>query len=67
MKVVGSSYAQYMNRKYKRTGSLWEGRHKASVVDSENYLLTCYRYVELNPVGKKGSEDIKNDQLQGSS
>lgn len=49
-KVVGSRFAQYMNRTYHRTGTLWEGRHKSSVIDSESYLLTCYRYVELNPV-----------------
>ena len=49
-RTLGSRFAQYMNKKYKRTGSLWEGRHKASAVDSENYLLKCYRYIELNPV-----------------
>jgi putative transposase len=50
MGVVGSRYAQYINKKYRRTGSLWEGRHKSSPVDSERYLLKCYRYIELNPV-----------------
>ncbi len=50
MKQVGSRYAQYINKKYKRTGTLWEGRHKSSLIQSEKYLLTCYRYVELNPV-----------------
>ena len=50
MKVVCSRYAQYMNRKYARTGTLWEGRHKSSAIDSESYLLKCYRYIELNPV-----------------
>lgn len=50
MKVVGSRFAQYMNKKYKRTGTLWEGRHKSSAVDSDTYLLKCYRYIELNPV-----------------
>ena len=50
MKVVGSRYARYMNRTYGRSGTLWEGRHKASAVDSESYLLKCYRYIELNPV-----------------
>jgi putative transposase len=52
-KAVGSSYARYMNVTYKRTGSLWEGRHKASVIDSDNYLMVCYSYVELNPVVAK--------------
>jgi len=50
LRVVGSSYAQYINKTYRRTGTLWEGRHKASAVESESYLLRCYRYIELNPV-----------------
>jgi putative transposase len=50
MKHLSQRYAQYMNRMHRRTGSLWEGRFRSSVVDSENYLLRCYRYVELNPV-----------------
>ena len=50
MKVVGSRYAQYVNLKYKRTGTLWEGRHRSSLVQSDRYLLTCQRYIELNPV-----------------
>jgi len=50
MKNVGSRYTQYINRKYRRTGTLWEGRHKASLIQTERYLLTCYRYIELNPV-----------------
>jgi len=41
---------QYVNRIYKRTGTLWEGRFKASLVNAEEYLLLCYRYIELNPV-----------------
>ncbi len=47
---LGLIYAQYMNRKYERTGSLWEGRFRSCIVQSEIYLLYCYRYVELNPV-----------------
>ncbi len=49
-KVVGSRYAQYINKRYRRTGTLWEGRHRSSLVQSEKYLLTCYSYIELNPV-----------------
>jgi len=49
-KVVGSRYAQYVNRRYRRTGSLWEGRHKSSAVQAAENLLKCYRYIELNPV-----------------
>ena len=47
---VGRQYVQYINKTYKRSGTLWEGRHKSSLVDAEHYLLLCYRYIELNPV-----------------
>jgi putative transposase len=50
MRVVGSRYAQYINKMYQRTGTLWEGRHRSSLVQSNRYLLTCMRYIELNPV-----------------
>lgn len=49
-RVLGSRYAQYVNEKYRRTGSLWEGRHKSCPIDTATYLLKCYRYIELNPV-----------------
>jgi len=49
-KAIGSRYAQYFNRAYRRTGTLWEGRHKSSLVQTERYFLTCSRYIELNPV-----------------
>lgn len=48
--AIGRSYVQAINRKYERTGALWEGRYKACLVDTTEYLLTCYRYIELNPV-----------------
>ena len=47
---VGRQYVQFVNKRYKRSGTLWEGRHKGSLIDAEPYLLTCYRYIELNPV-----------------
>ena len=47
---LGCHYVPYVNRRYERTGSLWEGRYRASLIDSESYLLTCMRYIELNPV-----------------
>ena len=47
---VGRKYVQYFNFNYKRSGTLWEGRYRATVVDSERYLLTVMRYIELNPV-----------------
>lgn len=50
MQSIGRKYAQYFNRRYQRSGSLWEGRYKSCLVDTENYLLSCYRYIELNPV-----------------
>jgi putative transposase len=50
MQRLGASYAAGVNSVYQRTGSLWEGRFKSSLVDSERYLLACYRYIELNPV-----------------
>jgi putative transposase len=50
MQSIGRRYVQYINRSYRRTGSLWEGRFKSSLVQVEEYLLTCMRYIELNPV-----------------
>ena len=50
MQAVGRRYVQYINRSYHRTGSLWEGRYKSSLIQAETYLLTCMRYIELNPV-----------------
>lgn len=50
MQSVGRRYVQYFNRTYQRTGTLWEGRYRTTLIDSENYLFTCYRYIELNPV-----------------
>ena len=50
MQYIGRYYVQYFNHQYRRTGTLWEGRYKATLLDSERYLMTCYRYIELNPV-----------------
>lgn len=50
MQAMGRDYVQTINRQYDRTGTLWEGRYKASPVDAEYYLLACQRYIELNPV-----------------
>lgn len=50
MQRLGRRYVVYFNARYRRTGTLWEGRFKSSLVDSSRYLLTCYRYIELNPV-----------------
>lgn len=50
MQSVGRRYVQYVNQTYRRSGTLWEGRYKASLVDADSYLLACYRYIEMNPV-----------------
>lgn len=50
MQWVGRYYVPYFNRKYERVGTLWQGRYKTTVIDSECYLMVCMRYIELNPV-----------------
>jgi putative transposase len=50
LQSVGRRYVQYFNCTYGRSGTLWEGRYRACVVNSEQYLLNCMRYIELNPV-----------------
>lgn len=50
MQAVGRRYVRAFNQKYARTGTLWEGRFRSCLVDSGRYLLTCLRYIELNPV-----------------
>jgi REP-associated tyrosine transposase len=50
LQMLGRYYVQYYNYCYQRSGTLWEGRYKATLIDSESYLLTCMRYIELNPV-----------------
>lgn len=53
MQMLGRYYVQYFNNRYQRTGTLWEGRYKATLIDAEQYFLTCMRYIELNPVRAK--------------
>ena len=50
MQSLGRRYVRYVNDRYRRTGTLWEGRYKACLVQSNEYLMRCYRYIELNPV-----------------
>lgn len=50
MQSVGRRYVQYVNFKYRRSGTLWEGRHKSCLVEAERYFLNCMCYIELNPV-----------------
>lgn len=50
MKRLGQRYVQYVNKTYKRSGTLWEGRFRSSIVQQEEYLFRCQRYIEMNPV-----------------
>ena len=50
MQALGRRYVRWFNRRHARTGTLWEGRFRASVVESERYLFACSRYIEMNPV-----------------
>jgi putative transposase len=50
MQSVGRTYVRYFNKRHNRSGTLWEGRYKSSLIDSEAYLLTCMAYIDLNPV-----------------
>lgn len=50
MQWLGRYYVPYYNQKYGRAGTLWHGRYKTSVVDADNFLLVCSRYIELAPV-----------------
>ena len=50
MQSLGRNYVRYINRTYSRTETLWEGRFKSTLVDSERYFLVLSRYIELNPV-----------------
>ncbi|MFC1774458.1 transposase [Pseudomonadota bacterium] len=50
MQFIGRHYVTYINHTYNKSGTLWEGRHKGCVIASEDYLLSCMRYIELNPV-----------------
>lgn len=50
MKALSQRYVRYVNRQRQRVGTLWAGRYRSCLVDTEGYLLICHRYVELNPV-----------------
>jgi putative transposase len=50
MRHLGQRYVQHVNRTYKRSGTLWEGRFRSCLTQTEGYVLACYRYIELNPV-----------------
>ena len=50
MQSLGRRYVRAINARYRRTGTLWEGRYRAAPIDSEEYFIACCRYIELNPV-----------------
>jgi putative transposase len=50
MKLLGGKYVRYINKFYNRTGTLWEGRFKCSLIDEKSYFLACLHYIETNPV-----------------
>ena len=50
MQAVGRAYVRYFNLRHQRTGTLWEGRYRSNLIESERYLLACMVYIDLNPV-----------------
>ncbi len=57
MQLIGSRYVHYVNARIPRTGTLWEGRFRSSIVNTDRYLLACSRYIELNPVRARIADD----------
>ncbi|NJC44288.1 UNVERIFIED_ORG: putative transposase [Xanthomonas campestris] len=57
MQRLGRNYVALFNGRHGRTGTLWEGRYKACLVDNADYVLRCYRYIELNPVRARLTDD----------
>jgi putative transposase len=57
MQKLGSQYVVVFNTRHRRSGTLWEGRYKSCLVDSESYLLRCMRYIDLNPVRARMTDD----------
>lgn len=50
MQAIGRQYVRYFNRRQQRTGTLWEGRYRSTLIQAERYLLACMVYIDLNPV-----------------
>lgn len=57
MQQLGRQYVSQFNARHRRTGTLWEGRYKACLVDSDTYLLRCSRYIDLNPARARITDD----------
>jgi putative transposase len=62
---VGRRYVRIINTIHGRSGTLWEGRYRSSLIDSENYLMTCHRYIEMNPV-RAGMTALPGDYFWSS-
>ena len=58
MRIVNANYAMYYNKKYNRSGHLWQNRYKSKYITSEEYLYTLVRYIEYNPVEANISERV---------
>jgi putative transposase len=65
MRDLGRCYVRYFNRRYERTGTLWEGRFRSCIAESAHYVLACHRYIELNPV-RAGMTDHPGGYLWSS-
>ncbi|MEO7199261.1 MAG: transposase [Dokdonella sp.] len=57
MQKLERGYVGQSNARHRRTGTFWEGRYKSCLVDSQSYLVHCYRYIELNTVRARMTED----------
>ena len=60
MRIVSANYSQYFNKKYKRSGHLWQDRYKSKYIISDEYLYTLVRYIENNPIEAGMTDSIKN-------
>lgn len=60
MQAVGRSYVRYFNDRQQRTGTLWEGRYRSTLIQTDRYLLTCMAYIDLNPVRAGLAADAKD-------
>jgi putative transposase len=65
MQALGGRYVRYFNDRHGRTGTLWEGRYRSTLIDSEQYFLRCSRYIEANPV-RAGLVNSPGDYLWSS-
>lgn len=67
MQSVGRRYVRTINGRHQRSGTLWEGRFRSSLIDSEQYFLACQQYIECNPVrpGWCGSREITVGRATG--